>query len=1399
MLYFMKLKKGIFIISIVVLSVFSGVFYLTGRKTEVALVNFPQFQIARMVKSTDGSKIRFGIYGAEDIRRIKKSDAALIFGMGLRIGDEERNFLHSLDAEKTPFVVIGATDPRNNISNLDSLRARTLVDYASNGGTINYRSLFNYIRKELKGKDAGDIAPLIRIADDAFFHMGGERAYESLAEYESYYKGSGFYKENAPKIALVANMIANPFTSDKDYLDSLIMNLEKRGFNLYPIYGIGRRLELLKEVSPDAVVYLAHGRLAMGYADAAAEWLEKENIPLFAPLTINNTHEAWLADKRGMSGGFLSQTVTMPESDGAVLPMALIAQFEENGIYEFKPIPGKLADFTQTVANYMKLRGMPNKDKRLAIYYYKGAGTGPLVAWGTEVIPSLYNILKRLKKEGYTVKNLPDNLKDFEIYVMKSGPLFGSYAEGSIRNYMESDYPALVDAEDYDRWLKEKLMPSVYEELIRIHGYPPGNYMCAEKGGRAYIGVPKVDFGNIVLLPQPIQGTGSNSFAAVHGANPMPPHSYIASYLWVQNDFKADVLLHFGTHGSLEFIPGKQIGLSAYDWTDRLTTPLPHIYPYSLGDVGEAMIAKRRSYGVTVSHLTPPFIPSDLRKTTDRLLEKLGDYLSAEKEDAALSAEIREIVLKSGFDKDLRLDSVSGRPYSRSEAEEIQNFAEEVVTSKITGGLYTWGLPYAEDKIRSSVELMSADAIAYSLARIDLLKGRITEKEMGNQAFFSSAYKKPAAALIKSYLRAGKTDPYPLLRKWGITENDLRRADSIRTISSPDMNRMLGDMLKALPAGKKVRKHPSWIPKIGRRPETSETAAAPVLETERKSSPEERDFADAVSDLREAALNLTYYGERLRISPEAELKALLNALNGGYVAPTSGGDYAANPRTLPSGRNIYSVNAEATPSLKAWDNGVKLAEDMIAAYKESHGGKMPVKVSFSLWSGSFVESEGTTVAEILYLLGVEPVRDMFNRVLDVRLIPMERLGRPRIDVLVQTSGQFRDLAASRLALIHKAVMLAAKAGDGGENYVAKGVADAEKVLLGKGLAPEDARELSVTRVFGGLNGMYGTGINSMVESGDRWEKEKEIAEVYLNNMGAFYGNADRWGDFRTGVFEAAMQNTEVVVQPRQSNNWGALSLDHVYEFMGGMSLAVRNVTGKDPEGYFNDLRNRSHSRVQKLNTAIGVEARTTLLNPAYIRELVKGGASSASVFAETVRNTYGWNVMKPDAIHGEMWNDIYKVYIEDDFRLGLRRFFERESPAAIQEITAVMMETARKGYWKASETQLRTIARLHAEVVKTHGAACNGFTCDNAKLADFMQKHMDSGEVSEYRKKLDEVRKPDNVEGKKDNVVLKKEEKNALKKVSHPFYSSKIALGVFAVFVALVLMLYYMRKNGKNG
>ena len=376
---------------------------------------------------------------------------------------------------------------------------------------------------------------------------------------------------------------------------------------------------------------------------------------------------------------------------------------------------------------------------------------------------------------------------------------------------------------------------------------------------------------------------------------------------------------------------------------------------------------------------------------------------------------------------------------------------------------------------------------------------------------------------------------------------------------------------------------------------------------------------------------------------------------------------------------MYAINAEATPTESAWEKGIALAKQTIDTYKQRHNDSIPRKVSYTLWSSEFIETGGATIAQVLYMLGVEPVRDAFGRVSDLKLIPSAELGRPRIDVVVQTSGQLRDIAASRLFLINRAVEMAAAAKDDKfENQVAASVVEAERVLTEKGVSPKNAREMASFRVFGGANGMYGTGIQGMVESGDRWESESEIADTYLNNMGAFYGDEKHWEVFQKFAFEAALNSTDVVVQPRQSNTWGALSLDHVYEFMGGMNLAVRNVTGKDPDAYLSDYRNRNNMKMQELKEAVGVESRTTILNPTYIKEKMKGGASAASEVAQTVTNTYGWNVMKPAAIDKELWDNIYDVYVKDEYKLNVKDFFEKQNPAALQEVTAVMMETARK-------------------------------------------------------------------------------------------------------------------------
>lgn len=505
----------------------------------------------------------------------------------------------------------------------------------------------------------------------------------------------------------------------------------------------------------------------------------------------------------------------------------------------------------------------------------------------------------------------------------------------------------------------------------------------------------------------------------------------------------------------------------------------------------------------------------------------------------------------------------------------------------------------------------------------------------------------------------------------------------------------------------------------------------------------------------------------------------------------------ANPNAVPTGRNLYSINAEATPSEVAWDKGITLVNATLDRYKKQHG-EYPKKVSYTFWSSEFIESEGTTIAQALYMLGIEPVRDAFGRVSDIQLISSETLGRPRIDVVVQTSGQFRDLAASRLSLITRAVEMAASAKDDKNgNYVSTSTTEIERQLVEQGIPPKNAREMSTQRVFGGINGMYGTGIQGMVTSGDKWESEKEIADTYINNMGAVYGSDKEWGEYKAGLLRAVLHNTDVVVQPRQSNTWGALSLDHVYEFMGGMNLAVREVTGKDPDAYFADYRNRNNAKMQELKEAIGVESRSTVFNPAYIKEVMKGKASSAAQITEVVTNTYAWNVMKPDVVDNEMWDELYDVYVKDSHNLGVQGFFKQENPAAMQEITAVMLETARKGMWKASEQQLADVAKLHTDLVNEFGATGSGFSGSNAKLQDFIAQKSTPENAAGYKQQLQKMKTADaSSDINKSGTVLKKDSMSQSDNGEENSLNGIIVVAV--VLLAFLALLFILRKKRKS-
>lgn len=802
--------------------------------------------------------------------------------------------------------------------------------------------------------------------------------------------------------------------------------------------------------------------------------------------------------------------------------------------------------------------------------------------------------------------------------------------------------------------------------------------------------------------------------------------------------------------------------------------------------MGEGIIAKRRAYAGLQSYLTPPFLESNVRGIYRELNEAIRNYNNLQGEEnpsaSALdkaSLQVKALTVRLGIHRDLEMDSILSQPYTADEVARIESFAEELASEKITGQLYTMGVPYEKARIESSVYAMTTDPLAYSLLALDKLRGKAPKDIEKHRSLFTERYLNPAREQVGRLLADPSSGTGELVcRLAGISRDELHQARAIAG-SHTDPDQLMAMMRQAAEqpqagSGKGMKEH---MKKMMNR---------------KAYSKEEKHQAMAILEIERAIRNVENYRKALLESPGKELSSLMNALNGGYTLPSAGGDPIANPNTLPTGRNLYAINAEATPSEAAWEKGIRLANRTIELYRQRHHDSIPRKVSYTLWSGEFIETEGATIAQVLYMLGVEPVRDAFGRVSDLRLIPSRELGRPRIDVVVQTSGQLRDLAASRLFLISRAVEMAAAAKDDAfENQVTAGSIETERLLIEKGISPKDAREMSTYRVFGGMNGNYGTGITGMVEAGDRWDNEKELADTYLNNMGAYYGSEKDWETFRQFAFEAALSRTDAVVQPRQSNTWGALSLDHVYEFMGGMNLAVRKVTGKDPDAYLSDYRNRNNVRMQEVKEAIGVESRTTIFNPNYIREKMKGESSSAGTFTEIIRNTYGWNVMKPKAVDPQMWNEIYEVYVKDKYQLNLKEYFSRQNPAALQEITAVMMETARKGMWKASEQQLKDIAALHTELVNSYAPACSQFVCDNARLRDFIASRTEARAAAQYQERISQVR--ESITGNTRGMVMKKEEMTS----SGEMKTNRLSNTLVAILVAGAagLLIFIIRRK----
>jgi cobaltochelatase CobN len=1540
------------------------------RPTRVAFVNFRDWQVAEYMDASPSRFIAIERQNISDgaVPDFSRYDMTVVFGMGLKLTPEQKDAVKAAMQKGRSFYVHASSSPDNDLTNLRGEQLSRVREYLSNGGRENVQAFLAYCRKEIHGRTLFSPVPAepVEMPDTYFFDPETKDIFTDFGAYDSVSRAQGRFEQDAPRILLLTSNVSPQNKATAEPFLAVMRALRKRGLNVYGASGFRSRLEKINEVKPDCVLLFAHGRLAPGRADSAMAILKKHNVPVFTPLVVHEPIAEWEVKQQGMQGGMLGQSIVVPEIDSGVNPFVIGGLRPNKAGYQvFSPIPERVERLAEMVKGYVSLQTKPNAEKKIAIVYLKGPGKNALVAQGLEVIPSLLNTLRHLKQQGYETGILPDTPEALAARIDSLGPVLGTYAKGAQKAFVSNQAVTRVDADTLAQWMNRALRPELVDSVSAKYGPAPGGYLNGYDSLQgAFLALPSLRFGNVLLLSQLMPAMGDDEFALVHGAKMPPPYPYIATYLFARYGFGADALIHFGTHGSLEFSPWKQSALSSLDWPDVLIGDRPHFYLYTINNIGEAIIAKRRSYADLLSYITPPFRQGDLYGPFAELHRLVHQAMNTPDQtvNASYMEHIRKKSLEIGLDKDLAIPALENPPLSDTLFDKIHRYIHAIEAEKITEGLYTIGIPYTSGQVSRTIAQMFIDPLAGSMAELALLEGATSRRDIDDPHYFEEHFREPALKSINLIVQ-GKNDPlisrnviaeYNILkkqhgsekpdnimeimmsmmdddglstnsfgtlsqdsllnclgtisadqecRKWflklrdedmfkktasmldshtyekekklskaipamrtGLEQFDkpcvreviehmaatgenkgifeILRSDSVLALaqkkrldhyaalrsafSKPERIRILAACIKTDPINQKLseiapdtirfwqqtiatalslppefwnrEELPLSVREIMAKPGVHERLLMNKAEIERtieKITAREKRFIDAVETIQGIESAVARAIDGLTNSARYELAALTNALNGGYIEPSSGGDAVHNPSAVPTGRNLYGIDAESTPGKAAWDAGVALADAMLDELVKKNGA-WPRKVAYTLWGGEFIRDRGATVAQILYLLGVEPVRNSVGRVYDVRLIPDGELGRPRIDVLVQTSGQFRDIAATRLYLVDKAVKLAAEAkSEEYDNFVAQSTRDAERVLKEKGLSPVEARELSTARVFGGVNGNYGTGIMGLVEAGDRYDSDTVIANQYLKNMGAIY-TKDRWGTFTPGMLEAAVQNTDAIMHSRTSNVSGPLSLDHVYEFMGGLNTVIKKVTGRDPDGMFIDMRNKYHTRVVDAKEAIWTEARSTILNPVFITPLTKGGASSAETFAEVTRNTFAWNVTKESVIDEQLWDRYYETLIRDTLNLGLREFFEGKNPFALQEITAVMLETVRKKMWSPDSAVIRDLAALHVDLVKRHDAGCSGFVCDNAKLRQMISDAVGAREAQPYVEAIEKVRTAGG--SPRDAVVLRKE--TIMETVMHLAKNNLIAIIIVTMLAGLFAGSYVytrIKNSSKQG
>lgn len=1147
-----------------------------------------------------------------------------------------------------------------------------LTPYLANGGKENFRRLIGFIRVRLLG-ETGEVQPAVPFPQEALYHPDAPGLV--FADTAAYLQ----WRKPVPDQPLVAVAFhRNHLAADSlGPVDATIRRLERHGIGVLPYYTdittdyLGEKF-LMRDGRPIVSVIVTHQAMIMN-AETVREQAARIGVPILHALHYRGGDlDVWREDKSGIHLTQVPMALVMPEIIGFADPL-IVAEQDGAATRRMEPIPEQLDALVAKAVGLVKLARQPNADKKLAVVFYNyPPGVSNLGAACLDVPASLARLTSALRDKGYTVE--PHAADWFERNAWTTlKPFYADDARAASGELLGQDRAELFPVAAYRKWF-DRLPADIRHGIEARWGPPEKSRMVVTANGARHFLIPRMRLGNVVVLPQPRRGeseTAKDDSLLYHDTNIPVNHSYLATYLWLREQVGIDALVHLGTHGTQEWLPGKERGLSVFDDPYLIVGDTPVFYPYITDNLAEGLQAKRRGRAVLVSHLTPPFAVTGTFDELSDIVRLVNDHATAGVESLKEKT-FREILAKAvaaNLHKDMGWDEARANADPAGFIGVLQDFLMGLSNQAQPLGTHVLGTLPKREHLVSTLALMLGSGFREAADGKEALQAR------DYTAFASSR----AAQLLGEHVIDGKNLA-------AVGDATLRRhletgREHYRKFLESDE---IGSLLSGLEGGYvptgyggDVVRNPGLLP-TGRNMYAFDPAKVPTRsawETGRKLAEQTLEDYRAQHGRYPEKLTFNLWSlETMRHFGvmEAQILALMGVRpvwnDEGLVDTQLGAMVKARLGFLPEGL------AGAIAGQVTGDRVVALA----SLLPESVRSKLP-------------------------LARMKAARN-FGRddIAGVAVIPAADLKRPRVDVVVSVTGLYRDTFPATMMRIAEAAEKVA-ALDEPRNAMRRNALALRQMLGAQGVPDDEADKLSKVRVFSSQVGQYGNGVSDTVAASESWDDDGKVARNYLERLGYYFGTDEgTWGTKRAGLdlYAKNLAGTDAVLFSRTTNLYGLLTSDDPYGYFGALSLAVRNVSGRSPDSLIANLRDADNPMMEPTARFMAKELKGRAFHPQWITAHRDQGYAGTLEVLEVAENLWGWQVVDPNTVRDDQWQSFHDVYMRDKLELGVREWFEEKNPRALAQIAERMLEAARKGYWRTDAETLQELVEVVEDAMR---------------------------------------------------------------------------------------------------